>query len=170
MKQFILFTCCLVLLLKQVSFSQDSIINNHKSVDFAPLIQRLTVHKWMTFNDAGAQSKSLYNPYFDIEISKNPIPLKVKRVLLNNPLNKTFPLSYSVIYKGKLVALFEPGIFCCFEIPSMNRDTVLESKLNTMSFSYHWMINNSLTGYSNGKNYVFKEDSGWVSNNSYVPL
>lgn len=110
------------------------------------------------------------NKNYKIEISNNPIALDLKETVLKNPIDKTYPISYSIIYMDKLVSLFEPGIFVCYSIPGLIRDTQFESKINTKKFQYHWLLDNKLVGISNGKYYYLNQNNTWLDYSIHVPF
>ena len=107
---------------------------------------------------------------YQIEISDNPIAFDIKEIVLKNPIDNKFPISFSVIYQDKLISLFEPGIFVCFSIPTMNRDKAFEIKLNTKKFQYHWILDNKLIGLAEGKYYSLSTGNTWVDYNTPVPF
>jgi hypothetical protein len=110
------------------------------------------------------------NKDYKIEISDNPISLDLQEVVLKNPIDSKYPISYSVIYQNKLISLFEPGTFVCHSIPSLNRDTTFERKLNTKRFQYHWLLDNKLVGLSGGKYYYLNSDNVWLDYTVSVPF
>jgi hypothetical protein len=88
---------------------------------------------------------------------------------LNNPVSKIkSPLSYSILYKGKLIALFEPGKFACFDL-DLKRHTKIEDALNTMYFDRHWLIGDDFVARSEGKYYIWSGKS-WAKYNEPVPM
>jgi len=107
---------------------------------------------------------------FTVEISDDPIIFKVKEIVLENPYGNDFPVSYSVIYKDRLISLFEQGHFVCHSIPSMQRDLSFEEKINTKEFQYHWIINNKLVGFSEGQYYYLDSNDKWLKYKEEFPL
>ena len=105
-----------------------------------------------------------------VEISDNPIMLKTKEIILENPYRNGYPVSYSVIYQDRLVSLFESGQFVCYSIPSMQRDLLFEEKINTKNFDYHWVIGDRLVGISKEQYYYLDSDNKWIRNKEYFPL
>jgi len=108
-----------------------------------------------------------------IEISDNPIVFELKEMILERSKNSKyfeFPLSFSVIYKNRLVSLFEQEGFICFSIPEMKRDIDFEKKINTKNFQYHWILDNKLVGISNGKYYTLNTENVWVKYTETVPF
>jgi len=107
---------------------------------------------------------------YTVEISDNPISLKLKEIVLSNPYDDSFPLSYSVIFQDRLISLFQPGYFVCHTIPDMQRDLLFEKKLNTHQFTFHWLIDNKLIGLSDNKYYYFNSKNKWVRYKEHIPL
>jgi hypothetical protein len=107
---------------------------------------------------------------YKIEVSDNPISFDMKEIKLKNPYSDNFPISFSVIYQNRIISLFEPGKFVCHLIPSMDRDISLEKTLNTKQFQYHWLINNKLVGYSEGKYYYLNSDNQWIRYKGLIPI
>ena len=107
---------------------------------------------------------------FTLEVSDNPIALEIKEIVLENPYGDKFPVSYSVIYEGRLISLFESGRFVCHSISSMQRDLSFEKKINTKNFKYHWIVNNKLVGLSKGKYYYLNTKDKWQKYKEKFPL
>lgn len=107
---------------------------------------------------------------YKIVISDNPIAFDLKEAVLKNPIDGKYPISYSVIYKDKLVSLFEPGTFVCHSIPALTRDTEFENYLNTKKFQYHWLLDNKLVGISGGKYYYLNSENVWLDYTASVPF
>ena len=105
-----------------------------------------------------------------VEISDNPIVMKTKEIVLENPYGNGFPVSYSVIYQDRLVSLFESGQFVCHSIPSMQRDLSFEEKINTKNFDYHWVIGNKLVGISQEQYYYLDSNYQWIKYKENIPL
>jgi len=120
---------------------------------------------------------------FNVSISDNLIEFDTTHIVVKNPYfsNKyedadedkdyvrNFPKSFSVIYENSLVSLFENGKFACFKLDNFERNTKLESKLNTKNFKYHWIINNQLGGLSRNSIYIWS-DSKWIKFKDNFPL
>lgn len=110
------------------------------------------------------------NDDFEIRLADKSLNLEEKQVVLKNPYSGSkFPLSFTVIYKDRIVSLFEPGKFACFDL-ALNRDLALEKRLNQMTFKYHWVIDNNLVAKSEGSLYSWTEDNGWVSFQKRNPM
>ena len=120
---------------------------------------------------------------FNVSISDNLIEFDTTHIVVKNPYFsdkyedadedkdyvRNFPKSFSVIYENSLVSLFENGKFACFKLENFERDTNLESKLNTKAFKYHWIINNQLGGLSGNSIYIWN-DSKWIKSKDNFPL
>jgi len=127
--------------------------------------------------------KSPYKEKFNVSASNNFIEFDTTHIVIKNPYFskkyeeaeenkdnvKNFPKSFSVIYDNSLVSLFENGNFACFKLDSFERDTNLETILNTRKFKYHWIINNQLGGLSDNSIYVWN-DSEWIKSKDVFPL
>lgn len=107
---------------------------------------------------------------YTIELSDNPLAFNIRTVVLQSPLENKLPVSFSVLYQDRLISLFEPGIFVCHSIPSMNRDLTFEKKLNTKKFKYHWLIDNQLIGKSGKKYYFYDPENGWTKYDLPLPI
>jgi hypothetical protein len=107
---------------------------------------------------------------FEIRLADKSLNLKERHLVLKNPYSDNeYPLSFSVIYKDRIVSLFEPGKFACYDL-TLNRDTEFERKLNKKTFKYHWIIDNTLVAKSGGSLYRWTEESGWVSFQKKNPM
>lgn len=127
--------------------------------------------------------KSPYKEKFNVSASNNFIEFDTTHIVVKNPYFsnkfeeaedeidnvKNFPKSFSVIYQKSLVSLFENGKFACFKLDNFERDTNLESELNTRKFKYYWIINNQLGGLSGNSIYVWN-GSKWIKSKNSFPL
>jgi hypothetical protein len=110
------------------------------------------------------------DPDFEIRLADRGLSLDEKQVVLKNPYSDSeYPLSFSVIYKNRIVSLFEPGKFACYDL-TMNRDMEFERKLNEKTFKYHWIIDNTLVAKSDDSLYTWAEEKGWVSFQNKNPM
>lgn len=108
--------------------------------------------------------------YKSIEISDDPIALKTNEIILKNPYGDNFPISYTVIYKDRLISLFQSGRFACHSIETMQRDLSFEDKINSKKFEYHWLIDNKLVGLSQKQYYYLNSDDQWIEYEENIPL
>lgn len=93
---------------------------------------------------------------YDVQLSERPLGLRHQVVQLGNPYNnQKLPLSYSVVYRKCLVALFAPGSFACFRLTDFSRNTELEQQLNTQKFEQHWSLNQQLIALRQGQAYRY---------------
>lgn len=107
---------------------------------------------------------------YQIHLADKSLNLEEKLVVLKNPHSESdFPLSFSVIYKDRIISLFEPGKFACYDL-SMNRDLGLENKLNKMTFKYHWIIDNKLVAKSGDALYAWNEENRWGRFQKRIPM
>ena len=110
------------------------------------------------------------NKDYSIEISKNPLQLDLEQIVVKNPFDSKYPISYSVIYKDRLITLFEQGSFICQSTSTFERDTEFEKLLNTRKFQYHWLLDNKLVGLSHKKYYFLNNENIWVAYKNDVPF
>jgi hypothetical protein len=109
------------------------------------------------------------NEDYRLQISDQKVSLEKQHFILKNPFSKVkYPMSYSILYKGKLIVLFDPGRFACFDL-DLKRDPEIEDALNTMHFDRHWLIGEDFVARSEGKYYVWNGKS-WASYNEPVPM
>ncbi len=108
--------------------------------------------------------------YKPIEISDNPIALKIKEIVLENPYGDDFPISYTVVYKDRIISLFPSGLFACHSIETMQRDLSFEEKINSKKFDDHWLIDNKLVGRSQERYYYLNPDDKWMEYKEKIPL
>lgn len=90
--------------------------------------------------------------------------------MIKNPYGDKYPFSYSIIYHDNLIALFDPGNFICYKLPSLKRNIDLEKKLNTDKFQYHWIFDNNLIWQSDNENYFFNKEFEWETYSGIIPL
>ncbi|AHJ98033.1 hypothetical protein [Hymenobacter swuensis] len=108
---------------------------------------------------------------FSVALADKPLSLRKRQVVLRNPFAAApYPLSFSVVYRGNLIVLFEPGRFACYRLPDMARNQLLEKQLNTRSFTYHWVLNGQLVALSSGRYLAFSEEKGWQPYTCPMPL
>ena len=141
-------------------------INN--VVNFDTLINHFKEYSYK--NDTIKLPLIYKNNNYKIVLSDNPIFVNLDDTVLKNPFGNKYPLSYSVIFHDNLVALFEPGNFACYKLPSLERNIKLERKLNTKKFQYHWIFGNKLIGQYNNENYFFNTDFDWEPYHDVIPL
>ena len=118
---------------------------------------------------------------FSISISNNPLNVDTVYSIIENPFYKdysdsfddkehlNFPVSYSVIFEGRLVSLFRNGKFVCYQLSSLQRDFEFEKKLNRHRFNYHWIVDGTL-GAMSGKTLYMWNGSKWKKAKSNFPL
>jgi len=66
------------------------------------------------------------------------------KTLLNPSSDRSFPISYSVIYDNHLISLFKPENFICYNLEDFSRNTELEKSLNRKKFKRHSIIDGKL--------------------------
>ena len=117
---------------------------------------------------------------FNVSISGNPLAFDTAQRIIKNPYYTddfddydsnyiNYPVSYSVIYDGKLISLFRNGKFICHDLEKMNRDLSYEQKLNTKKFKYHWIINNNLHALARGSIYIWTNNQ-WAKTKIKFPV
>ena len=143
-----------------------------KLVDFSEIIQHFREYPTFFKNDTFALPliHANENTDFKIEISDTPVFFDIKEIVLKNPFDDKFPVSFSVIYHNRLISLFEQGRFVCHTIPSMERDIEFEKEINTKKFEYHWIIDGKLVGRVKKKYYFLDSEKKWVKYEKFVPL
>ncbi len=108
---------------------------------------------------------------FTVTLGDSALHLRKRTLNLINPFGpEKYPLSYSVLYRNRLVSLLAPGSFACFHPETGQRDTVLENRLNTRLFSRHWLLDGRLVGQSGRRNFQFDPERGWRKFAGQVPL
>ncbi len=141
-----------------------------------PISTETNLHKLISHlrsNTTGGDTMRPFYPYTWSSFKMVPgklIFLDLKEVVLNSPDSVKFPISYSVIYQGKLVSLFAPGVFVCYSIPLLERDINFEQRINTKRFEKHWIIDNKLLAVSEGKLYFLDINSKWVEYPKSIPV
>lgn len=130
--------------------------------------------------DSVTKSSIYKSKHFHVSISKKPIVFDTAHVVLENPYYTedfddyddnyiNYPVSYSVIYDQKLIALFRNGKFVSYDLENLNRNIPFEEKLNTRIFKYHWIINGQLHALSGSSVYVWTNES-WIKSKLKLPL
>jgi len=161
------------------AFAQNKQLNFEKT-----LVEYFQKQYW---RNAVVTKDSLYlSPFkekFKVSVSNNYIEFDTTHLVVRNPYFsdkyenaeeeknyvKNFPKSFSVIYEGTLVSLFENGKFACFNLRNFERNTKLETNLNTKKFKYHWIIDNQLGGLSGNSIYLWN-GSKWTKFKDHFPL
>ena len=103
---FILVTFCLVCCGQPAKGQLED-----KTVDFSKIVQHFAQYSENSLFQNAEEYK--------VEISDTPVFFDIKEIVLKNPFDDKFPLSFSVIYQNRLISLFEQGKFVCHTIPSM---------------------------------------------------
>ena len=118
----------------------------------------------------GKDTFFLENGEYELAISDKPIFFEIKEMVLKNPFDNKFPVSFSVIYQNRLISLFEQENFVCHTIPSMERDFEYEKEINTKSFEYHWIIDEKLVGRVKNEYYFLNSENKWTKYDKFIPL
>ncbi|MFN8353147.1 MAG: hypothetical protein U0Y10_01760 [Spirosomataceae bacterium] len=121
--------------------------------------------------DTDTNGNALYKQ-MGIEFSKSTKPLyfDLRKVFMDYPYYRKFPVSRSVIFRNRLIALFESGSFLCYSIPELKRDTLFEQVLNTKPFQYHWTFDEKLVGRSDSIYYYLNKHNKWTKLEREIPL
>ena len=104
-----------------------------------------------------------------LEVSDQLLNLNLDHLVIENPYEDSYPVSYSVVINNNLISLFEPGNFVCIDLATMARNTDFEKLLNTKKFKYHWLIDGELTAVSGVATFKW-ENSKWIKSNSKLPV
>ena len=125
-----------------------------------------------------------------------PLNLDTVTIKLSNPFDSLpFPKSYSVLFKGHVVSLMEPGYFLCLNVKTLKRNFELEKKLNIFKHKECYSYNNSVYSLIStkdktdslgllvpdwhfvGKVYTFREsyfhyfnNDNWIQDTLLLPL
>jgi hypothetical protein len=162
---FILMTFCLVACAQTKNRQFEKFVNFDKIIEYfeeyAKVMEETIVLPLVYKSDAEEYS---------IEISDTPISFDIKEIVIKNPFDDKFPVSFSVIYKDRLISLFEQGKFVCHTIPSMQRDIEFEKEINTKNFEYHWIIEGKLVGRVKNKYYFLDSDKKWIEHKNFIPI
>ena len=138
-----------------------------KDVSFDTLINRF---KEYNYENDTIQLPVIYSGNdYKVILSPDPIFLSLIDTVFKNPYNKTYPVSYSVVFQNNLVSLFEPGKFVCYNLYNLERNFDLENKLNTKKLKYHWILNSKLVAQS-GNQYFYFDNDNWKSYIDRIPL
>lgn len=132
------------------------------STDFADLLQLLSkrgpkntlLPPPVVYRDSGETIKGVRRRQYEIHVAAQPLGLRHRVVQL---LGKGYPVSYSVLYQGCLVALFKNGQFGCFRLTDFEPDERLEHLLNTDQWQKHWLIDQQLIALHGQQYYVFDQ-------------
>jgi hypothetical protein len=150
--------------------AQKSIGQSENKVNFDKIISQVKEWNYVNKTEDTLKLPLIYkNDNFSAEISSNPINFELNNVVVKNPFDKKYPLSYSVVYNDRLITLFEQG-FICISIFTLKRDKKFEKTLNTRNFEYHWLLNEKLVGFSSGKYYTLNNENIWTEYNESIPL
>jgi hypothetical protein len=137
-------------------------------VDFGPFLKK---YKKSYYYSDTVKSPFLHiDRDYKVKLSDNPIYFQVKQINLQKPDIKKYPLSYSIIYAGRLISLFEPGIFRCYTVPDLKRDIEYENLINKKTFDYHWILENKLVARSENKFFFLSSDNVWLPYSETVPI
>jgi hypothetical protein len=157
-------------------FSRSDTISYHVSLEYEPRIRGdemdslvALLNSYYLFHGKIKPPLIEETEDYRLQINDQKISLIKQHFILKNPFSQVkYPLSYSILFKGKLIALFDPGKFACFDL-DLNRDTKIEDALNTMYFDRHWLIGDDFVARSEGKYYVWNGKS-WAKYKEPVPM
>jgi hypothetical protein len=138
------------------------------NVNFDTLISRFKEYNYK--NDTIKLPLIYRGANYKVILSDNPIFVNLIDTVIKNPFGNKYPVAYSLIFKDNLIALFEPGHFACYKIPTLESNTNLEEKLNTRKFKYQWLLGDKLVALSNNQTYVLNADYKWEFFNGMNPI
>lgn len=82
-----------------------------------------------------------------------------------------YPVSYSVVFQGCLVALFKNGKFGCYRLADFTPDEQLEWQLNSGGWERCWLIGSKLVAQNNKGYYAYDPQAhGWQLYEQTVPF
>jgi hypothetical protein len=89
---------------------------------------------------------------FELSLAAKPLGLQHQVVQLRG---HGYPVSYSVVFQGHLVALFKTGKFGCYQLSDLAANEELERQLNTKTWQRHWLIESQLVAQSGKRYFAF---------------
>lgn len=151
--------------------------------------ERLINHfRKYAFNDSSISKDLLYKTNFNgnnfvLSVNDNLINFDTNQTVVKNPYFlkkyeeseeeknnvKNYPKSFTIIYKGNLISLFENGKFACFEVNSLERNLSLEKQLNSKHFYRHWIVDNKLLAHTKNQTFIW-DDKKWIEFKSILFL
>lgn len=100
---------------------------------------------------------------FSIETNKNPINFEIKRIRQKKLWKNNYHVLSTVIYKDRLIVSDRGGKLICYSVSTFERDPDFEKTLNTIHFSYHWIIDDKLIALSGNKYVYLDEENKWAN-------
>lgn len=149
------------------------------ATSFAKLMRRFQqVAPWDTLLPApriyrARQLNKTRRVQYEVWLARQPLGLRPQILQLRDPAgsSKGYPVSYSVLYQQRLVALFRGGNFGCFRLIDFTRDLQLEAQLNTHQWQRHWLIDEQLVALRKGQYYAFDQARRmWMPYKKPVPF
>ncbi len=147
------------------------------SADFADLRQRFKkmgmgdtlLPPPVVYRDSGFSAKGGRRSLrYEICVASKPLGLHHRIVQLPE---QGYPVSYSVLYQGHLVAVFKNGKFGCFWLADFTHDEQLEHQLNTRLWQKHWLIDQQLIALAGKQYYLFDQVAhAWQPYRRKVPF
>ena len=110
---------------------------------------------------------------YEVWLAKQSLGLRPQVIQLRDAAvsSRGYPISYSVLYRQRLVTLFKGGNFGCFRLTDFTHDQQLEAQLNTHKWQHHWLIDKQLVALRQGRYYTFDQTSkAWVPYEEPVPF
>jgi hypothetical protein len=154
-----------------VSYGQTKNIQPDKSVDFGKMIEHFKEYAGHLKEEKATALPLIHkNKEYRIEISDIPVFFDIREIVLKNPFDDKFPVSFSVVYQNRLISLFEQGKFVCHTIPSMERDLEFEKEINTEKFEYHWAVDGKLVGRAGNRYCFLNPENKWTEYDRFIPL
>lgn len=148
--------------------------------DFKPLLQRICQERFdngfrksvqfplpVIYRDStfGSAKHRVLN--FELRLASEPLNLKHQVVRLSE---HGYPISYSVVFQNRLVALFKNGKFGCYRLPDLAPDEQLERQLNTSNWQRFWLLDGKLVAQNAKATYFFNSTSEWLTYQQAVPF
>lgn len=149
--------------------------------EFAPLLKRLSQDNFdlrgnrlpqmslpVLYRDSAYGAGGARKLNFELRLADKPIGFTHRVVQLHG---HGYPVSYSVVFKERLVALFKNGKFGCYQLADLKPDTQLEKQLNVGSWKRHWLIDGQLVAQNNKGYFAYQAASRtWQAYKQPVPF
>ncbi len=130
--------------------------------DFKLLVESFGAHVGPFGRDSVRIPVIYQSKDFSIRLATTSANFSTESIVLENPYSgKSYPLSYSIVYKEHIISLFEPGYFACYRLKDLSRNTDFEAELNLKKFKSHWLIDNELYAVSKGGGWHAYKEEGW---------
>jgi hypothetical protein len=163
----------LILILLQscgyVDESEKPITKKEKQIEYETIAAR--INKFRDDDNKLTSNLVSDSKHGTVIISKEPLGLRKKEIILDNPFGKFDYVSLPPrIYKEHIIAVFNVGQAACYSISNLERNHELENIINKKEIQNYWIIDSALVIKSSNEFYFLDKQNEWQIYDGFIPF